>query len=87
MWTVIWTVLLILGGLALALLAVMTFVFSWGQSSVNYVLHLALRDAAGQPLAHQPVLMWRYDYPRQELHTDAAGYLEAIRDRGRRVVF
>lgn len=75
MWTVIWTILLVLGGLALALLLVMVFVFTLGQGSVNYVLHLTLRDAAGQPLAYQPVLVWRHEYPRQELRTDAAGSL------------
>ena len=75
MWTVIWTTLLVLGGLALALALVMVFVFTLGQSSVTYVLHLTLRDAAGQPLAHQPVLVWRHEYPRQALRTDAAGSL------------
>lgn len=64
-----------LGGLALALLLVMVFVFTLGQSTVTYVLHLTLRDAVGQPLAHQPVLVWRHEYPRQALRTDAAGSL------------
>lgn len=60
---------------AVAALGFLVFVFTMGHADASYELRLTLRDAAGLPLAHQPVLVWRYDYPRQELRTDAAGHL------------
>jgi hypothetical protein len=48
-------------------------IFSLGQQSASYEAVLQLLDAAGQPLTHQPVVLWRYDYPRQVLRTDSAG--------------
>ncbi|MDJ0365897.1 hypothetical protein QMK33_12105 [Hymenobacter sp. H14-R3] len=66
--------LLIGGGLAVAAAtSSLVFIFSLGQKSVTYEAVLQLLDAAGQPLAHQPVVVWRYDYPRQLLRTDSAG--------------
>jgi hypothetical protein len=53
----------------------MAWVFAIGTASAKYELQVILRDAAGQPLRLQPVLVWRYDYPTQELRTDSAGRL------------
>ena len=67
----------ILLGLALLglVLFALVYVFAIGHTSAFYQVHLELRDAMGQPLAYQPVVVWRYDYPRQELRTDAGGKL------------
>lgn len=67
--------LLVLGGAGVAALGGMAWVFAIGTASAKYELQLTLRDAAGQPLRLQPVLVWRYDYPSRELRTDSAGQL------------
>ena len=67
--------LLVLGGAGVAALGGMAWAFAIGTASAKYELRLTLRDAAGQPLPLQPVVVWRYDYPSQELRTDSAGQL------------
>lgn len=67
--------LLVFGSVGLAALGGMAWVFAIGTASAKYELQLALRDATGQPLRLQSVLVWRYDYPSQELRTDSAGRL------------
>ena len=59
----------------MAALAGVVWVFAIGTASARYELELTLRDATGQPLRLQPVLVWRYDYPIKELRTDPAGRL------------
>ncbi|MGI4743356.1 MAG: hypothetical protein ACRYG7_50030 [Janthinobacterium lividum] len=44
------TVLFVVGGLAVAALGGIAWIFSLGQRSVSYLLHLRVRDAQGQPL-------------------------------------
>ena len=68
-------VLFVLGGVAVAALGSLLWVFAIGTATAQYELRLFLRDAAGQPLRLQPVLLWRYDYPTKELRTDSAGHL------------
>lgn len=70
--------LFVLGGLAIAALGGTAWVFSLGQHSVTYTLHLTVRDAAGQPLAGQPVRVWLRDYPTQNLQLDANGELTLL---------
>ena len=65
----------VLGGAGVAALGGIAWVFAIGTASAKYDLLLTLRDAAGQPLRLQLVLVWRYDYPTQELRTDSAGRL------------
>ncbi|RZK16160.1 MAG: hypothetical protein EOO56_20575 [Hymenobacter sp.] len=71
-------VLLVVGGLAVAALGSIAWIFSLGQRSVAYVLHLTVRDAQGQPLAAQPVVIWQRDYPARQLQLDAAGRLSVL---------
>lgn len=68
-------VLLVLGGMGVAVLGGMVWVFALGTASVRYELHLTLRDAAGLPLRLQPVLVWCYEYPIREFRTDSVGHL------------
>jgi hypothetical protein len=72
------TVLFIIGGLVVAALGSVGWVFSLGQRSVSYVLQLTVRDAQGQPLPAQPVVIWQRDYPAQQLQLDAAGQLSVL---------
>lgn len=69
------TVLFVVGGLAIAALCSIAWIFSLGQRSVSYVLHLTARDAQGRPLSAQPVVIWQRDYPTQQVRLDAAGQL------------
>ena len=71
-------VLFVVGGLAVAALGSVAWIFSLGQRSVSYVLHLTVRDAQGQPLAAQPVVIWRQGYPAQQLQLDATGQLSVL---------
>ncbi len=71
-------VLFVVGGLAIAALGGTAWVFSLGQRSVSYVLHLTVRDAQGQPLSAQPVVIWRQGYPAQQLRLDANGQLSVL---------
>jgi hypothetical protein len=72
------TVLFIVSGLVVAALGSVVWVFSLGQRSVSYVLQLTVRDAQGQPLPAQPVVIWQRDYPAQQLQLDAAGQLSVL---------
>jgi hypothetical protein len=72
------TVLCIVGGLAVVALGCVTWIFSLGQRSVSYVVHLTVRDAQGKPLLAQPVVIWRPGYPAQQLQLDAAGQLSVL---------
>jgi hypothetical protein len=54
------------------------WVFSLGQRSVSYVLHLTVHDAQDQPIPAQPVVIWRRGYPAQQLQLDAAGQLSVL---------
>lgn len=67
--------LLVLAGVGVTALGGMAWVFAIGTTSAKYELQLLLRDAAGQPLRLQPILVWRYDYPTREMRTDSAGRL------------
>ena len=71
-------VLFVAGGLVVAALGSVAWIFSLGQRSVTYVLHLTVRDAQGQPLPAQPVVMWQRGYPAQHLQLDAAGQLSVL---------
>jgi len=71
-------VLFVVGGLVVAALGGTAWVFSLGQRSVSYVLHLTVRDAQGQPLPAQPVVIWRQGYPSQQVRLDAAGQLSVL---------
>ncbi|MGI4736191.1 MAG: hypothetical protein ACRYG7_13525 [Janthinobacterium lividum] len=71
-------VLFVVGGLAVAALGSVAWIFSLGQRSVSYVLHLTVRDAQGQPLSAQPVVIWQRDYPAQQLQFDGAGQLSVL---------
>ncbi|AWM31959.1 hypothetical protein [Hymenobacter nivis] len=55
--------LFIMGGLAVAALGSVAWIFSLGQCSITYVLHLTVRDVQGQPMPGQPVTVWRRGYP------------------------
>jgi len=70
--------LFIVGGLVVTALGSVAWIASLGQRSVSYVLHLTVRDAQGQPLAAQPVVIWQRDYPAQQLQLDAAGQLSVL---------
>lgn len=70
--------LFIVGGLVVTALGGVAWIFSLGQRSVSYVLHLTVRDAQGQPLPAQPVVIWRQGYPAQQLQLDAAGQLSVL---------
>lgn len=72
------TVLCVVGGLAVAALGSIAWIFSLGQRSVSYVLHLTVRDAQGQPLPAQPVVIWQRDYPAQQLQLDTTGQLSVL---------
>lgn len=72
------TVLCIVGGLAVIALSCVVWIFSLGQRSVSYVLHLTVRDAQGLPLPAQPVVIWRQGYPAQQLRLDVAGQLSVL---------
>ena len=72
------TVLFVVGGLAVVALGSVAWIFSLGQRSVSYMLHLTLRDAQGLPLPAQPVVIWRQGYPAQQLQLDAAGQLVVL---------
>jgi hypothetical protein len=71
-------VLFVVGGLVVATLGGTAWIFSLGQRSVSYVLHLTVRDAQGQLLPAQPVVIWRQGYPSQQLQLDAAGQLSVL---------
>ena len=70
--------LFIVGGLVVTALGGVAWISSLGQRSVSYVLHLTVRDAQGQPLPAQPVVIWRQGYPAQQLQLDAAGQLSVL---------
>lgn len=72
------TVLFVVGGLAVAALGSVVWIFSLGQRSVSYTLHLTVRDAQGLPLSAQPVVIWRQGYPAQQLQLDAGGQLSVL---------
>jgi hypothetical protein len=71
-------VLFVVGGLVVTALGSVAWIFSLGQRSVSYMLHLTVRDAQGQPLSAQPVVIWQRDYPAQQLQLDAAGQLSVL---------
>lgn len=71
-------VIFVLGGLAVAALGGVAWVFSLGQRSVGYTLRLTVRNAAGQPLAGQPVVIWQPGYPSQSRQLDDAGQLSVL---------
>jgi len=68
-------ILFVVGGLVVAAVGGVAYIFSIGQHLATYEVALTLLDEAGRPLALQPVVVWRYDYPRQVLRTDSAGQL------------
>ena len=72
------TALFVVGGLAVVALGSVVWIFSLGQRSVSCLLHLTVRDAQGQPLPAQPVVVWRQGYPAQQLQLDAAGQLSLL---------
>ncbi|RPD48020.1 hypothetical protein DNI29_11375 [Hymenobacter sediminis] len=68
-------VLYIVGGVAVAVIGGIFFVFTLGQRSASYELRLTLRDAAGHVLPHQRVQVWHRGSTPLEFQTDDAGQL------------
>lgn len=74
-------VLYILGGVAVAVVGGVFFVFTLGQRSAAYELHLTLRDAAGHVLPRQRVQLWHQGSAPLEFHTDDAGQLRVAQSQ------
>ncbi len=68
-------VLYIVGGVAVAVVGGIFYVFTLGQRSASYELRLTLRDAAGHALPHQRVQVWSRGSTPLEFQTDDAGQL------------
>ncbi|MBX0289239.1 hypothetical protein K3G63_02255 [Hymenobacter sp. HSC-4F20] len=69
-------VLYIAGGVAVAVISSIFFVFTLGQRSASYELRLTLRDAAGNLLPRQRVQVWHRGSTPLEFRTDDNGLLQ-----------
>lgn len=69
-------VVYIVGGVAVAVISSIFFVFTLGQRSASYELRLTLRDAAGNLLPRQRVQIWHRGSTPLEFRTDDNGQLQ-----------